>query len=208
MRVVATLTATALALFLRVPSAHAFDDTLKSHGGFYRWHGYRTMRFDLKGWPVSPGRGRRDVHVVDIPTGARMDGGASLPLDPFQFVGMPFVLAEPGVRHEELGLTLLEGRRYEGHRFEFQSESGMPGDVCIAYLDDATHELALAVILFADPGLAPHVIVFEEWQEANGLTVPRLISIHEWVDGRPGPLKAAVTVENAAFDQAAALPRL
>jgi hypothetical protein len=217
MRTVATLTATAILMTFGVPSAQAFDDTLRAHGGFWNWRAYRTMRYDLAGWPFSRDARRADLNVVDLQTKrVRVDSGAgSFPtypaIDSFTFIGMPFTLAEAGVTQEDLGTTVMDGRRFEAYRFT--RRAGPVSDQFIAYIDDDTRLLYLVVFAPRDPAagggaLAWHAVVFEEWQTVDGLTVPRRWSIHEWNErkGRLGERKAELTVSNADFDRAAVSP--
>jgi hypothetical protein len=243
MRTVATLTATAIVMTFGVPSAQAFDDTLRAHGGFWNWRAYRTMRYDLAGWPFSRDARRSDLNVVDLQTKrVRVDSGAgAVPfhvafdgrdawvrpspaalnspprfyaLAPYTFIGMPFTLAEAGVTQEDLGYRNLGGRRYEAYRFVRETGPCAVADEFIAYVDDDTRLLQLVVFRVTDPllggtargTLARHAVVFDEWQTVDGLTVPRRLSIHEWVDGRLGERKAELTVSNADFDRAAVSP--
>src|SRR5688572_5016701 len=88
MRTVATLTATAVALFLGVAPARAFDDTLKTHGGFWNWRAFQTMRFDLEGWPFSKNRRGREYQTVDLLSRrVRIDGDAHFRLFHLGFDG-------------------------------------------------------------------------------------------------------------------------
>lgn len=218
-----TFALTLVALLVAV-NARAFEGTLRAHGGYWNWAAYRTMRFDVTGWPFSREAAARDAQTVDLRTGRlRVDGGrpgawyalgfdgrtvwadgatASLAapprfyaLTPYRFIGMPFVLAEPEVVQEDLGRRKLNGAWHEVYRFR------SPGrGTFLAYVDPAT-DLLYAVVF--DAGNA---VVFDEWQEVDGLTVPRRVSFHEWNAGALGARKATFTVRNAHFDRAAAHP--
>ena len=232
MKLVATLTATAAVLFIGAAPAHAFEDTLRTHGGFWNWHAYRTMRYDLEGWPFQKKSRGREFHTVDLQTGKiRIDSDGGFPLyhlgfdgrsawvspsrdainaltrfytlAPFRFIGMPFVLAQAGVSQENLGERLVAGRKYEAYRFRFPPGTDSPSDDFIAYVDDDTRLLHLVTF---EVNRREFAVVFDEWQGVDGLTVPRRLSFHEWADGRPGPARASFEVLNVAFDKAFAEP--
>jgi hypothetical protein len=132
---------------------------------------------------------------------------------PFQFIGMPFVLAEAGVEEQDLGDRWVNGRWFEAYRFVDTRGADTPSDTFVAYIDMDTHLLRYAVYEVTWPGLAVHgrrparqAVEFDEWQEADGLMVPKRISICDWTNGRPGDERAAFTVDDVHFDRAAAAP--
>lgn len=109
---------------------------------------------------------------------------------PFYFFAMPFVFADPGVKQESLGKRPFQGQEYDAIEITFEAGTGdSPDDYYVAYLDPASGRLKLASYMVTYPALikgkAPeqieaHVIVFEEWQEVDGLTVPKRTSSFKW----------------------------
>ncbi|MBV9080277.1 MAG: hypothetical protein JO102_04065 [Elusimicrobia bacterium] len=229
-----------IALLLASP-VRAFEDTLLVHGGFWNWRAYKTMRYEVQGWPFSKNAAsRRDLHTVDLDTGRIRIDGERVPyhlgfdgkqawvsptadavaaparfytLAPFQFIGMPFVLAEPGVEQKDLGYRWVDGKWYEVYQFHYLNGADTPSDTFTAYVDNETRMLHLVYYDVTFPGLANpvrHAVVFDEWQTVDGLTVPKTLSIREWVNdklgGHPGNLKATFVVSHVHFDNAAAAP--
>ena len=109
---------------------------------------------------------------------------------PFYFFAMPFVFADPGVKQESLGRQTFQGQAYDVVKITYESGVGdSPDDFYIAYLDPVSGRLKLAVYIVTYPSLRKgkpleeleqHAIVFEEWQEADGLTVPKAAAYFDW----------------------------
>lgn len=84
-----------------------------------------------------------------------------------------------------------------------------PDDFYIAYLDPASRRLKLAAYGVTYPALRKgkpleelerHAIVFEEWQEADGLTVPKTASYYDWKnDTTEGELLGRLSFANVHF---------
>ena len=118
---------------------------------------------------------------------------------PFYFFGMPFVFADPGVKQESLGKKTFQGQEYDVVKITYEAGTGdSPDDFYIAYVDPASGRLKLAVYVVTYPALRKgkamdeleqHAIVFEEWQDAGGLTVPKAAAYYDWknetIEGEP-----------------------
>jgi hypothetical protein len=109
---------------------------------------------------------------------------------PFYFFGMPFVFADPGVKQESLGRKTFQGKEYDVVKITYAAGTGdSPDDFYIAYVDAGSGRLKLAVYVVTYPSLRKgkpleeleqHAIVFEEWQEVDGLSVPLLTASYDW----------------------------
>ena len=109
---------------------------------------------------------------------------------PFYFFAMPFVFADPGAKHESLGRKRFEGHEYDVVKITYLAGTGdSPDDFYIAYVDPAAGRLKLAIYVVTYPELRKgkpldeleqHAIVFEEWQEVDGLTVPKSAAYYDW----------------------------
>lgn len=109
---------------------------------------------------------------------------------PFYFFGMPFVFADQGAVQEALGKKTFQGQEYDAVKITFQKGTGdSSDDFYIAYVDPASRQLKLVsyVLTFAAlrkgkpvDQLEPHALVFEEWQDAGGLRVPKRGSFYNW----------------------------
>jgi hypothetical protein len=112
---------------------------------------------------------------------------------PFYFFGMPFVFDDPGVKRESLGKRSFRDQQFDATRITFKSGTGdSPDDYYVAYVDPASGQLKLVEYVVTFPSirknkpleqLEPHAIVFEEWQMADGLLVPKLARFYNWKDG-------------------------
>jgi Family of unknown function (DUF6503) len=118
---------------------------------------------------------------------------------PFYFFGMPFVFADPGAKQESLGKKSFRGQEYDAVRITFAKGTGdTPDDYYVAYIDPATAHLKLVYYVVTYPAmrkdrpvsqLEPHAIVFEDWQKADGLLVPKTAPFYKWtgsdIEGEP-----------------------
>ncbi len=118
---------------------------------------------------------------------------------PFYFFGMPFVFADRGAKQESLGKKTFQKKEYDVVKITFAEGAGdTPDDYYVAYLDPATARLKLAYYVVTYPSmrkdrpvaeLEPHATVFEEWQTADGLLVPKNAPFYKWngqhIEGEP-----------------------
>lgn len=118
---------------------------------------------------------------------------------PFYFFGMPFVFADPGAKLESLGKKSFRGQEYDAVRITFAKGTGdSPDDYYVAYIDPTNAHLKLVYYVVTYPTmrkdrqvseLKPHAIVFEEWQTADGLLVPKVAPFYKWtgsdIEGDP-----------------------
>ena len=112
---------------------------------------------------------------------------------PFYFFGMPFVFADPGAMQESLGRKSFQGQEYDTTRVTFKSGTGdSPEDYYVAYVDPNSAQLKLVEYVVTFPSirknkpleqLEPHAILFEEWQQTDGLLVPKTASFYNWKNG-------------------------
>jgi hypothetical protein len=119
---------------------------------------------------------------------------------PFYFFGMPFVFGDPGAQQESLGNQTIQGQECAVSKVTFKSGTGdSPDDYYVAYVDSASGRLKLVQYVVTFPTLRKgkaldqleaHAILFEEWQQAGGLLVPKVARFYNWKDGNieGGPL--------------------
>ncbi len=118
---------------------------------------------------------------------------------PFYFFGMPFVFGDPGAVQESLGKKMFDGQEYDAVKVTFRQGTGdSADDFYVVYLDPKTKQLKMVnyLVTFAAlrkgrplDQLEPHALVFEEWQDAGGLRVPKRGSFYKWkeekIEGEP-----------------------
>ncbi len=131
---------------------------------------------------------------------------------PFYFFGMPFVFADPGAVLESLGKKMFQGQEFDAVKVTFKKGTGDSSeDYYIAYVDPKSRQLKLVsyVVTYAAlrkdkpmDQLEPHALVFEEWQDANGLRVPKRGTFHNWknenIEGEP---LGVMELSNVAFSE-------
>ncbi len=200
----------------------ALDRGIAAHGGLATWQSHGGARFDIESG------GSAMTNVVDLRSRRALASGESFEigfdgedvwimpgLDAFQgsprfyngldfyFFAMPFVLADPGTRREDLGRVSVGEEEFDAVRVSFDDGVGdSPGDFYVAHFDPATHRLRFllyTVTFFSgEPDEKYNARVYEEWQEAGGLTVPRKASSYEWIagEGRLGEKHGEATYGN------------
>ncbi len=129
---------------------------------------------------------------------------------PFYFFALPFVLADDGVKATVLGPRQFSGKEYNAVRFSFGTGMGdAPDDTYTCYFDAGTHRLRLVryTVTFFDGGAkarageaVEHAILFEEWQEVQGLVVPKKALFFNWKgDGIEGEARGSAEFGNVRF---------
>ena len=77
-------------------------------------------------------------------------------LTPYYFVGMPFVLADPGVNHTPEAAVTLDGRTYDTVRITFDPGTGdAPDDYYVLLLDPETSRVGGVQYVVSYPGFFP-----------------------------------------------------
>lgn len=111
---------------------------------------------------------------------------------PFYFFAMPFVFADQGAVLQPLGERTVGGTVYDAIKVTFKPGTGdSPEDYYIAHLNKNSGQLAVVAYVVTYPSLRkgrpvealePHALVFDEWQTAAGLSVPRRARFFNWVN--------------------------
>jgi len=130
-------------------------------------------------------------------------------LTPYYFVGMPFVLGDPGVHFERLDDAELDGKTWTLVKATFDPGTGdAPDDYYIVYLDPETHRLhALRYVvsypgfegkMFEPGGHTPETLMrFTEPTEVGGLTLFGRLDTWKWNadEGVPADKRVNVTAD-------------
>lgn len=118
---------------------------------------------------------------------------------PFYFFAMPFVFGDPGAQFEPLGTRSVGGVDYDAVKITFKAGTGdSPEDFYIAHLDKNSGQLKIVAYVVTYPALRKnktiaelemHALVFDEWQTANNLSVPKTAHFFVWkndsIEGDP-----------------------
>jgi len=158
--------------------------SIDAHGGLDAWYDAGGLRFTFAYVPAGkPEAIRHTVNLVDIETSrVRQEqvGGESVlgwdgeqawiapsedafpssprfwALTPYYFVGMPWVLADPGTRHERLEDAPLAGETMTRVKVSYDPGTGdAPDDYYVAWLDPEDHTLRALTYIVSSPEVFP-----------------------------------------------------
>jgi len=145
------------------------EKTLQAHGGLSNWQRYGSLAYTMKGFPLTGQTAKPNRSTVDLKTRTnRIEGpdfvvgfdgtrswstpgpkSTGLPtrffsLGSFYFVGIPFVLADPGVKVAWDGQKPFQGKNYNVLNVTFTSGVGHSDkDNYQVYIDPSTNRVAL-----------------------------------------------------------------
>ncbi len=130
-------------------------------------------------------------------------------LTPYYFVGVPFVLADPGVILTLEGEETLNGKLCDVVRVTFEADTGdAPDDYYVVYVDKTSNAVAgLRYVVsykgfFPDGGQTPEkIMVYGDPIEANGLRFATTYNTFKWdVDAKKkGDLVTKIVASDIKF---------
>ena len=108
----------------------------------------------------------------------------------YYFLNLPWLAHDPGVNLSEVGRARIPGdpAEYRTVRMTFDPGTGdTPDDYYLLYVDPESHHLKAteyivtyrAVLGEGEESTTPHLLVYDEWTEVGGLTVPTHYTIYE-----------------------------
>ena len=108
----------------------------------------------------------------------------------FYFYAMPFVLADDGINYEEVEALNFEGKDYPGIKVSYESGVGeSPEDEYILYYNPETFQmewLGYTVTYFSkEKSEKWSFIKYAEWQNVNGLQLPKTMTWYKVEDNLP-----------------------
>ncbi|MDO7170588.1 DUF6503 family protein [Mariniflexile sp. AS56] len=119
----------------------------------------------------------------------------------FYFYSMPFVLSDAGITYEDTDPLLFEGKSYPGIKISYGAEVGeSPDDEYILYYDSETGQmswLAYTMTYFAkEKSKKFSYIKYNDWQDVNGVLLPKAIQWYNVVDGKVTDMRNEVLFTN------------
>jgi len=125
-------------------------------------------------------------------------------LTPYYFVGMPFVVADPGTRYELLENAELDGESYRLVKISYEEGTGdSPDDYYILYIHPESYELAALRYVVAYPGFFPEgghtpekLMRYTDYHRVGELQFAGTLDTYAWTpgeDGEPGSVGDKVT---------------
>ncbi|MGB3150261.1 MAG: DUF6503 family protein [Maribacter sp.] len=190
------------------------EKCIRAHGGLDTWKSFEGLEYNLNDngknvYQLTHLKDRRaylksekyevgfDGKVAWVlPDASEISGNSAsfyYNLD-FYFIGIPFLLKDPGVNAIYEGIVEVNERKYEALKITFGSEVGLtPEDVYYLYLDPATHILQIltySISYFDKESTAINTAkVYSDYRRTQGLLMPHKMENFEWVDGELGKSK-------------------
>lgn len=190
------------------------EQCIAAHGSMYKWKSFEGLEYNLNDngkmvYQLTHLKDRRaylkskkyevgfDGKVAWAVPDAREVSGKSAAfyynLD-FYFIGIPFLLKDPGVNVIYGGRTEVKGKFYETLKITFGKEVGFtPEDVYYLYInsDNNLLEILTYSISYFDKESAPikSAKVYSDYKNIQGLMMPHQMENFEWKDGQMGKSK-------------------
>ena len=103
----------------------------------------------------------------------------------FYFFAIPYVLADDGTVYEEVAPKIIDGISHKGVKVSYKDGVGdAPDDYYIAYFNPTSglvHLLLYTVTYYnGEPNEKYKAIIYEDWQESNGMRVPLQMSGYKY----------------------------
>ena len=185
-----------------------------AHGGLERWNSFKALEYTLNDngkmvYQITQLKDRRaylkskdyevgfDGKVAwALPDASKVAGKSAAfyyNLD-FYFIGIPFLLKDPGVVPIYAGQATINGKTYESLKITFGSEVGLtPEDIYYLYIDpedNLLHVLTYSVSYFdKEKASINSAKVYSEYKEVQGLMMPSKMENFEWINSDLGKSK-------------------
>lgn len=185
----------------------ALTKVFDAHGGLKQWKSQRTISF------VLPKPNQSETHTIDLWSrkdridteqfSMGFDGEQAWLLNEsgnyegdagfyhnlmFYFYAMPFVLADEGILYSATEDLEYDGKKYPGLQIAYESGVGASSkDEYFIYYDPESHQMAWLgyTVTYRSGESSDNVkwIHYDNWQEVNGLVLPKSITWHKY-EGR------------------------
>ena len=190
------------------------EKCLSAHGGIDKWNSFEGLEYNLvdngkQVYQLTQLKDRRaylkskkyevgfNGEVAwSVPDASQVSGKSAAfyyNLD-FYFIGIPFLLKDPGVSVIYNGKYMISEKEYESIRITFGAGIGLsPKDVYYLYFDPKTFELNILTysISYFDSENAriKSAKVYSDYRKVQGLIMPHKMENFEWADGAMGKSK-------------------
>lgn len=194
---------------------------LEAHGGLERWQSMKTLEFEIERADSTEHHlidlTNRKV-LLSHPNYKLGFDGQDVWVSPnkeafgkgsarfyhnliFYFHAIPFVLADPGINYEILPQRELDGKTYDAVKISYNDGVGdAPDDYYIAHFDTETHlmKLLLYTVTYysGESNDKYNALVYDEWEEVNGLLMPKLMKGYKFSEDQLGDLRYERPFEN------------
>lgn len=112
----------------------------------------------------------------------------------FYFLGIPFLLTDPGVNVDHAGTVVINEKEYESLKVTFGSKVGYtPEDIYYLYIDSETNLLGIltySISYFDKENASVNTAkVYSDYRKVQGLLMPHKMENFEWKNGTLGNSK-------------------
>lgn len=124
----------------------------------------------------------------------------------FYFYAMPFILGDDGITYTDVPALEFEGKMYHGTKVSYENNVGFSdNDNYILYSEPETNQMAWLAytVTFGKDASSDNYnyIKYDEWQEVNGLLLPKTLQWYNVVDSKPTTMRNAIIFENVAISE-------
>ena len=204
--------------------------SIEAHGGLKRWFANGPVSFRYTYSPVGERTGRDTYQTIDTWSARARhqladdqskeygwDGEVAWKkpadwkppynvrfwaLTPYYFMGMPFVLADPGVNLTLEEPDTIEGTDYKVVRVTFGEVGISPDDFYVLYIDPDTHKLAALRYIVSYPAYFPEgghspekLMTYDGTQTVDGITFADSYRFFMWDPAKKADAKVVTNAK-------------
>lgn len=182
----------------------------EAHGGLDTWNEMETLEFSMErpeGFEITTTDLKERYALVEMPKhnigfdgenvwiksdkGAKYDGNPKFYYNlMFYFYAMPFVFSDDGINYSNAEPLTVEGKTYQGIKISYNNNVGeSPDDEYLIYYDSDTNKMSWLgyTVTFGKEEKSKewHFIKYSEWQEIEGLLLPKVITWYNVENNMP-----------------------
>lgn len=197
-----------------------------AHGGLELWEQMRTLEFSIEkpdGLEITTTDLKERYALVEMPDHTiGFDGGSVWMKSKqgkvydgspehyynlmFYFFTMPFVLTDNGTNYSDVQALTIEGKTYPGIQVTYDSGfDESPNDKYVLYYDADTHQMTwlgyTATFGNHENSNDWNFINYGQWQEVEGLLLPKIITWHNVQGMKPTTVRDSVTFSHISLSQ-------
>jgi hypothetical protein len=199
-----------------------------AHGGIDNWNRMKTLSFSVNktnGAEITTTNLKTRAELIDTPTYTSGFDGRTLWVNEkdgnefkgnakfykglmMYFYAMPFIVGDDGIIYEEAEALTFEGKTYPGVLISYDAGVGLsPNDQYILYYDADSGQmqwLAYTVTFGKDEKSKKFSYIrYNDWQNLNGLALPKSISWYKFEEGKPTELRNTVEFADVVVSEEA-----
>jgi hypothetical protein len=199
----------------------------EAHGGLETWNAMHTLAFTMEkpnGAELTTTDLKSRKAHIDMPNHVLGFDGKAVWLQAkdttaykgkpklyynlmFYFYAMPFVLSDDGITYTDVAPLVYEGVEYPGIQISYGAGVGeSPEDEYILYYNPETYQmawLAYTMTYFTkEKSKKFNYIKYANWQDVNGVKLPKSIQWFNVVEGKPVDMRNEVVFSDVSLSKA------